>query len=181
MGRRQTLKRFVGDDLNFCPKRTILHTEPAVDSVAQRWTQEAGRWLSHPVAERSWAAVFSVNHQRLNMKKTMDTAHPHGYTYTLTGDADALKAVQTLMNDLIQHYGIPDNEPLGCFVPHEYLMQVLIGAEGKAMFGNVRHFYDDDPEELVIETESDDGLPLRDALPACFPGLNVQMEEHKMQ
>ena len=102
------------------------------------------------------------------------------FTYTLTGNADALKAVQTLMNDLIQRYGIPDNEPLGCFVPHEYLMQVLIGGEGKSMVGNVVHFYDDDPQELVLETEADDGLPLRNVLAECFPGLNVQMKGTKI-
>jgi hypothetical protein len=101
---------------------------------------------------------------------------PSTYQYELTGDAETLNAVETLINDLCQRFGTPDNE-LGLYVPQRQLMQVLVGSDTEYYRGNIITKERESSDCLVITTESDKGEPLLYALRYSFDNLNVIMKE----
>ncbi len=99
---------------------------------------------------------------------------PSTYQYELTGDAETLNAVETLINDLCQRFGTPDNE-LGLYIPQRQLMQVLVGSDTEYYRGNVISMCRESSDRLIITTESDKGEPLLYALCYSFENLNVEM------
>lgn len=101
---------------------------------------------------------------------------PTTYEYTLTGDAATLDGIETLIRDLCQKFGTPDNE-LGLFVPQRQLMKVLVGSDAGYYQGNVLSMERNASDCLIITTEADHGAPLFYALRQCFGNLNVEMKE----
>jgi hypothetical protein len=101
--------------------------------------------------------------------------YPEEFRYTLTGNAETLGAVETLINDLCQQYGTPGNE-LGLYVPQQILMKMLVGSDSIYYRGNVISMERKAPDTLVITTEADKGEPLLYAMRECFENLNVEMK-----
>jgi hypothetical protein len=101
---------------------------------------------------------------------------PTTYEYTLTGDAATLDGIETLIRDLCQKFGTPDNE-LGLFVPQRQLMKVLVGSDAGYYQGNVLSMERNASDCLIITTEANHGAPLFYALRQCFGNLNVEMKE----
>ena len=100
---------------------------------------------------------------------------PEEFCYTLTGNAETLGAVETLINDLCHRFGTPGNE-LGLFVPQQMLMKLLIGSDSIYYRGNVISMERQASDRLVVTTEADKGDPLLYALRQCFDNLNVEMK-----
>lgn len=101
---------------------------------------------------------------------------PSTCQYELTGDAETLNAVETLINDLCQKLGTPDNE-LGLYAPQRQLMKVLVGSDTEYYRGNVITMDRESSDRLMITTESDKGEPLLYALRYSFENLIVEMKE----
>ena len=101
--------------------------------------------------------------------------YPSTYQYELTGNAETLNGVETLINDLCQKFGTPDNE-LGFYVPQRQLMKVLVGSDTEYYRGNVITMERESPDHLIITTEADNGEPLLYALRYTFENLNVEMK-----
>ena len=101
---------------------------------------------------------------------------PSTYQYELTGDAETLNGVETLINDLCQKFGTPDNE-LGLYAPQRQLMKVLVGSDTEYYRGNVITMDRESSDRLMITTEADKCEPLLYALRYCFENLNVEMKE----
>jgi len=99
--------------------------------------------------------------------------YPEEFCYTLTGDAQTLGAVETLINDLCQQYGTPGNE-LGLYVPQQILMKLLVGSDSIYYRGNVISMERQASDRLVITTEADKGEPLLYALRECFENLEIE-------
>ena len=104
---------------------------------------------------------------------------PEEFCYTLTGNAQTLDGVETLIRDLCKRFGIPENEEdgLGLFVPQRMLMKVLVGSDTEYYRGNLQYLERETPDCLVITTEADSGEPLLYALRQCFENLKVEMKE----
>jgi hypothetical protein len=104
---------------------------------------------------------------------------PEEFCYTLTGNAQTLDGVETLIRDLCKRFGIPENEEdgLGLFVPQRMLMKVLVGSDTEYYRGNIQYLERETPDRLVITTEADNGKPLLYALRQCFENLKVEMKE----
>ena len=98
---------------------------------------------------------------------------PEEFRYTLTGNAETLGAVETLINDLCQQFGTPGNE-LGLYVPQQILMKLLVGSDSIYYRGNVISMERKSPDTLVITTEADKGEPLLYALRECFQNLEIE-------
>jgi len=105
--------------------------------------------------------------------------NPHTYEYVLTGNAATLDSVETLIRDLCNRLGIPQNEEdgWGLFVPQRMLMKVLVGSDTEYYRGNIMYMEREAPDRLVITTEADKGEPLLYALRQCFVNLSVEMKE----
>ena len=99
--------------------------------------------------------------------------YPEEFCYTLTGDAQTLGAVETLINDLCQQYGTPGNE-LGLYVPQQILMKLLVGSDSIYYRGNVLRMEQKNDNTLVLHTESNNSGPLYYALHQCFPDLQIE-------
>jgi hypothetical protein len=104
---------------------------------------------------------------------------PEEFCYTLTGNAQTLDGVETLIRDLCKRFGIPENEEdgLGLFVPQRMLMKVLVGSDTEYYRSNIQYLERETPDRLVITTEADSGEPLLYALRQCFENLKVEMKE----
>ena len=100
---------------------------------------------------------------------------PEEFCYTLTGNAQTLDAVETLINDLCQQFGTPGNE-LGLYVPQQMLMKMLVGSDSIYYRGNVISMDRQAPDTLVITTEADKGEPLLYALRECFENLEIEIK-----
>ncbi len=103
---------------------------------------------------------------------------PEDFCYTLTGNAQTLDAVETLINDLCKQFGTPGNE-MGLFVPQQMLMKMLVGSDSIYYRGNVLSMERQAPDTLVITTEADNGEPLLYALRQAFSNLVVEMENEE--
>ena len=104
---------------------------------------------------------------------------PSTYIYTLTGNAETLKGISTMINDLCQKFGTPDNE-FGLYVSQRIVMKLLIGSDTEYYRGNILHMEQPAPNRLVITTEADSGKPLLYALRKCFENLDITMEEKEI-
>ena len=105
--------------------------------------------------------------------------YPTTREFTLTGDAATLDGIETLIRDLAQRFGIPENEEdgLGLFVPQQQLIKLLVGSDSVYYRGNVQYLEREATDRLVITTEADQGEPLLYALRKCFGNLNIVMKD----
>ena len=105
--------------------------------------------------------------------------YPTTREYVLTGDSTTLDGIETLIRDLAQRFGIPENEEdgLGLFVPQQQLIKLLVGSDSVYYRGNVNYLEHEAPDRLVITTEADQGEPLLYALRQCFGNLNIEMKD----
>ena len=71
---------------------------------------------------------------------------PHEADYFVRGSAEELVAVKTLVDELAQKYGEPENE-LGLYVSMNILMKTLVGSH--YYDGNLLRMNTDDPECIV--------------------------------
>ena len=105
--------------------------------------------------------------------------YPTTREYVLTGDSTTLDGIETLIRDLAQRFGIPENEEdgLGLFVPQQQLIKLLVGSDSVYYRGNVQYLEREAPDRLIITTEADSGEPLLYALRQCFGNLNIEMKD----
>lgn len=108
--------------------------------------------------------------------------NPSTYEYTLTGDAETINGIRTMLYDLCKQYGIPENEEdgLGLFIPQRQLMKLLVGSDTEFYRGNIQYIEQPIPDSLVLTTEADRGEPLLYALRQCFPNIKVEMKEEAL-
>ena len=101
---------------------------------------------------------------------------PRSWCYTLKGNPSAVSAVVTLVNELCNKCGTPDNE-LGLYVPQEIMIKSLVGSYSKYYQGNIISMEQEVPDRLLLYTESDSKEPLKYALLKAFPDLEVEVKE----
>lgn len=100
--------------------------------------------------------------------------NPHEADYLLRGSVQQLSAIKTLVNELAQQYGTPENE-CGLYIPLGALMNVLVGSPYYE--GNLQAMVSDNPECIVLHAEANRMQPLLYALREAFPYINVEMQE----
>lgn len=102
---------------------------------------------------------------------------PHEADYFVRGSAEELVAVKTLVDELAQKYGEPENE-LGLYISMNILMKTLVGSH--YYDGNLLTMNTDDPECIVLHAEANRVEPLLYALRQAFPNLDVEVKETKL-
>lgn len=103
---------------------------------------------------------------------------PEEFLYTLTGNAEVLNGVETLIEDLCHRFGTPGNE-CGLYMPQQMLMKVLVGSDSIYYRGNIMTIERVSPDCLVITTEADNGEPLLYALRYSFDNLAVEISSNR--
>ena len=101
---------------------------------------------------------------------------PRSWCYTLKGNPSTISAVVTLVNELCNKWGTPDNE-LGLYVPQEIMIKSLVGSYSKYYQGNIISMEQEVPDQLLLYTEADRKEPLKYALLKAFPDLEVEVKE----
>ena len=101
---------------------------------------------------------------------------PWEAVYVLRGSAEELEAVKTLVHELTNRYGTPDNE-LGLYVPMEILMQTLVGS--KYYRGNLMSMDTDSPDCIRLRAEANSPEPLLYAFRQAFPNLEVEIKDEE--
>ncbi len=101
---------------------------------------------------------------------------PRSWCYTLKGNPSTISAVVTLVNELCNKWGTPDNE-LGLYVPQEIMIKSLVGSYSKYYQGNIISMEQEVPDQLLLYTEADSKEPLKYALLKAFPDLEVEVKE----
>jgi len=101
---------------------------------------------------------------------------PRSWCYTLKGNPSTISAVVTLVNELCNKCGTPDNE-LGLYVPQEIMIKSLVGSYSKYYQGNIISMEQEVPDRLLLYTEADRKEPLKYALLKAFPDLEVEVKE----
>ena len=101
---------------------------------------------------------------------------PRSWCYTLKGNPSTISAVVTLVNELCNKWGTPDNE-LGLYVPQEIMIKSLVGSYSKYYQGNIISIEQEVPDRLLLYTEADRKEPLKYALLKAFPDLEVEVKE----
>ena len=102
---------------------------------------------------------------------------PHEADYFVRGSAEEIVAVKTLVDELAQKYGEPENE-LGLYISMNILMKTLVGSH--YYDGNLLTMNTDDPECIVLHAEANRVEPLLYALRQAFPNLDVEVKETKL-
>ena len=103
---------------------------------------------------------------------------PHEADYLLKGTAEELAAVKTLVDELAQKYGEPENE-LGLYISMNVLMKMLVGSQ--YYDGNLLTMNTDDPECIVLHAEANRVEPLLYALRQAFPNLDIDVKQTKLR
>ena len=142
-----------------------------------RWGDEAqGIFINHTEAKQYYDLSGDILYKD-EWEDTEDPGeeNPSTYEYVLMGTAGSLDGVQTLIQQLCERFGIPENEEdgLGMFVPQQMVMKVLVGSSSEFYRGHIQHMERTAPKRLVITTESDNGEPLLYALRQCFENLKI--------
>ena len=99
---------------------------------------------------------------------------PREFDYILKGNAETLSGIRTMIDDLCQRLGTPDNE-CGMFVPLGPVMQALVGTPYYR--GNIMIMNQDAPDCLTLHVEANNGGPLLYALRQAFTNLDVEVKE----
>lgn len=143
-----------------------------------RWGDEAqGIFINHTEAKQYYDLSGDILYKD-EWEDTEDPGeeNPSTYEYVLMGTAGSLDGVQTLIQQLCERFGIPENEEdgLGMFVPQQMVMKMLVGSSSEFYRGHIHHMERTAPKRLVITTESDNGEPLLYALRQCFENLKIE-------
>ena len=143
-----------------------------------RWgDEEQGIFINHTEAKQYYDLSGDILYKD-EWEDTEDPGeeNPSTYEYVLMGTAGSLDGVQTLIQQLCERFGIPENEEdgLGMFVPQQMVMKVLVGSSSEFYRGHIQHMERTAPKRLVITTESDNGEPLLYALRQCFENLKIE-------
>lgn len=99
------------------------------------------------------------------------------YNLIIKGTEGQFTCIKTLVNELCQEFGIPENEyPLGMYVPLDTMIQTLVGSDEYQ--GNLLSM-DINNVELTLDIESEDEAPeaLRYALTEAFGPMEIAIEE----
>lgn len=132
--------------------------------------EENGIYIDHKKA----AEYMKLAGRDYDPKDYKEADDPHEFDYTLRGDAATLNGIQTMINELCQRFGTPDNE-MGMFVPMGALMKMLVGSpyyEGNVLSMNMESI-----DCLTLHTEANSGFPLLYALRESFPNLTIEMQK----
>ena len=106
----------------------------------------------------------------LSEEDMMPESEPAILTYQLSGNADALKAIEQIIHSLAKFYGTPNGE-----VNVQGLMKVLVGSDAYEYRGNILSMTYMDKQTLHIQAEVRKTEAMKYAISQCFSNIRVEI------
>lgn len=164
----------------------IFIDDPVIlQELCDKGNKTAAEQMAYKYAYGDEANGIFIDHKRAswymemagkdyNPKDYEEEDMPREFDYILKGNAETLSGIRTIIDDLCQRLGTPDNE-CGMFVPLGPVMQALVGTSYYR--GNIMSMNQDAPDHLTFHVEANNGGPLLYALRQAFTNLDVEVRE----
>jgi TPR repeat protein len=150
-----------------CNERFVLSAALKLGQMYDKGDEKNGIFRN-PLKAREY---YKLAGKRYRYKTEIED--PHEADYFVRGSAEELAAVKTLVDELAQKYGEPENE-LGLYISMNILMKTLVGSH--YYDGNLLTMNTDDPECIVLHAEANRMEPLLYALRQAFPYLEIEVK-----
>lgn len=108
------------------------------------------------------------------MIKKKDYIPPTVYDIYIRGEEEKLNGVRKVVNELARYGGVDDSCPDKLYIPLKYMMMLLVGTENHS--GYVVSMNTDDPECVILQTETEEPHVLCNALKECFSDINIEIK-----
>lgn len=108
------------------------------------------------------------------MIKKKDYIPPTVYDIYIRGEEEKLNGVRKVVNELARYGGVDDLCPDKLYIPLKFMMKLLVGSENHS--GYVVSMNTDDPECVVLHTETEEPQSICNALKECFSDINIEIK-----
>ena len=109
------------------------------------------------------------------MIKIKDLIPPTVYDIYIRGEEEKLNGVKKVVNELARYGGVDDSCPDKLFVPLKFMMMLLVGSENHS--GYVVSMNTDDPECVVLHTETEEPQSICNAFKDCFSDIEIDFKK----
>jgi hypothetical protein len=109
------------------------------------------------------------------MMKKKDYIPPTVYDIYIRGEEEKLNGVRKVVNELARYGGVDESCPGKLYIPLKYMMMLLIGSDNHS--GYVLSMNTDDPECVVLHTETEDPQSISNASKDCFSDIEIDFKK----
>lgn len=96
------------------------------------------------------------------------------YDIYIRGEEEKLNGVRKVVNELARYGGVADSCPDKLYIPLKYMMMLLVDSENHSGF--VISMNTDNPECVILQTETEEPHVLCNALKECFSDINIEIK-----
>ena len=109
------------------------------------------------------------------MIKKKDFIPPTVYDIYIRGEEEKLNGVKKVVNELARYGGVTDSCPDKLYIPLKFMMMLLVGSENHS--GYVVSMNTDDPECVVLHTETEEPQSICNAFKDCFSDIEIDFKK----
>lgn len=109
------------------------------------------------------------------MIKKKDFIPPTVYDIYIRGEEEKLNGVRKVVNELARYGGVDDLCPDKLYIPLKFMMMLLVGSENHS--GYVVSMNTDDPECVVLHTETEEPQSICNAFMDCFSDIEIDYKK----
>lgn len=109
------------------------------------------------------------------MIKKKDFIPPTVYDIYIRGEEEKLNGVKKVVNELARYGGVTDSCPDKLYIPLKFMMMLLIGSDNHS--GYVVSMNTDDPECVVLHTETEEPQSICNAFIDCFSDIVIDFKK----
>lgn len=109
------------------------------------------------------------------MMKKKDFIPPTVYDIYIRGEEEKLNGVRKVVNELARYGGVDNLCPDKLYIPLKFMMMLLVGSENHS--GYVVSMNTDDPECVVLHTETEEPQSICNAFKDCFSDIELDFKK----
>lgn len=109
------------------------------------------------------------------MIKKKNFIPPTVYDIYIRGEEEKLNGVRKVVNELARYGGVTDSCPDKLYIPLKFMMKLLVGSEKYS--GYVISMNTDDPECVVLHTETEEPQSICNAFKDCFIDIVIDFKK----
>lgn len=109
------------------------------------------------------------------MIKKKDFIPPTVYDIYIRGEEEKLNGIRKVVNELARYGGVDDLCPDKLYIPLKFMMKLLVGSDNHS--GYVVSMNTDDPECVVLHTETEEPQSICNAFKDCFIDIEIDFKK----